>query len=206
MNLASLKDIPASFSLAKKALLFCFIVSLSISIGSLVWTYFTLKHAKNTAFVLTKEGQAALVTIIEKNDIDNYRKPEIIHHIKMFHSNFWEIDQFNYKRQIDKALYLTGNSGKELFQTLEANGHFAKIATENLTQQIEVDSIKIDDNSYPYKAQFDGKLRVLRTDQKVESINGFRAKFVLYNVSRTNENPHGLLIENYHLELNPLRK
>jgi hypothetical protein len=206
MNLASLKDIPASFSLAKRAVLFCFIVSLTVSIGSLLWTHFTIQNVKNTAYVLTNEGQAALIMSIDKNDIDNYRRPEIMNHIKMFHSHFWEIDQFNYKRRIDRALNLSGDSGKDLFQSLEASGHFAKIVTENLTQEIEVDSITVADQSYPYHAQFFGKLRVLRTDQRIESVNTIRAQFILYNVSRTDMNPHGLLIDNYHLELSPIRK
>jgi conjugative transposon TraK protein len=206
MNLKSLKDIPASFSLAKRALLFCMIFSIVISLGSMVWAYYTIRYVKNTAYILTKDGQAALISVIDMNEIDHYRKPEILNHINMYHSYFWDIDQFNYKRRIDNALYLAGNSGKELFQTLEASGHFAKIVTENLTQKIEVDSIKIEEETYPYKAEIYGKLHVFRTDQKAESTNKLRAKFILYNVSRTDKNPHGLLIENYHLELNPFGK
>ncbi|WP_378188144.1 VirB8/TrbF family protein [Aquimarina sp. W85] len=204
MDLKSLKDIPANFALARRALLFCLIMSITISIGSLIWAYITTNNIKNSAFVLTKDGQAALLQTIPIGAIDDYRKPEIINHVKMFHKAFWEIDQFNYKRKIDKALYLSGRSGKQLFKTLEANGHFAKISTQNLTQKIEIDSIKVNDQVTPYQAKFYGKLKVLRTDQKSESINDIRAKFVLYNVARTNKNPHGLLIENYHLESKPV--
>ncbi len=206
MNLQSLKDIPASFALAKRSLLFCLIISVSVSTGSLVWAFVTTNNIKNTAFVITKEGQAALMQGVAISEIDAYRKPEIINHIKMFHKAFWEIDQFNYERSIDRALYLSGRSGKQLFKTLQANGHFAKISTENLTQKIDIDSIKVNDKVKPYKAVFYGKLHVLRTDQKAESVNKFRAKFVLHNVARTNKNPHGLLIENYHLESKPIAK
>ncbi|UOB18434.1 hypothetical protein [Abyssalbus ytuae] len=202
MDLKSLKDIPSSFSLVKKALIFCFVVTILVSTGSLFWAYYTTRTLKNTAYVLTKDGHAALMQAINENEIDSYRKPEIIHHINMFHLAFWEIDQFNYERKINDALYLAGDAGKRLYKTLEASGHFAKISTENLTQKIEVDSIVVNDEVYPYSGNFYGKLRVLRTDQKVESVNGFKAKFILYNVARTNKNPHGLLIENYHLDLN----
>ncbi|GAA0716315.1 conjugative transposon protein TraK [Aquimarina litoralis] len=204
MDLKSLKNIPASFALAKRALLYCLIISTLISIGSLVWAFVTTNNIKNTAFVLTKDGQAAMMQGISLNEVDEFRKPEIINHIKMFHESFWEIDQFNYKRRIDRALYLSGRSGKQLFKTLQANGHLAKLVTENLTQKIDIDSIKVNDKVTPYKAKFYGKLRVSRTDQKVESVNEFRANFVLHNVARTNENPHGLLIENYLLKSKPI--
>lgn len=204
MDLQSLKNIPASFALAKRALFYCLIVSMGISISSLIWAFITTNNLKNTAFVLTKEGQAAMMQGIALNEVDVYRKPEILNHIKMFHKAFWEIDQFNYERRINKALYLSGRSGKQLFKTLQANGHLAKIVTENLTQKIDIDSIKVNDKLTPYQAQLFGKLRVSRTDQKTESINEFRAKFVLHNVARTNKNPHGLLIENYLLQSKPV--
>jgi type IV secretory pathway TrbF-like protein len=206
MDLQSLKNIPTSFAIAKRALFFCGIITLTVSLGSLLWAYFATLNIKNTAYVLTKDGQAALINIIPENEIDTYRLPEIKHHIKMFHLDFWEIDQFSYERKIDKALYLSGDSGKKLYKTLLANGHFAKISTENLAQKIEIDSISVNDKIYPYQASIYAKLKVLRTDQKTESINSFYAHFVLYNVSRTNENPHGLLIENYQLELTPIIK
>lgn len=200
MDLKSLRDIPASFALAKRALLFCIIIASLVSIGSLVWAYFTAKTIRNTAFMITEEGQAALIHGVTSSTIDTYRKPEIVNHVKMFHSYFWEIDQFNYERRIDNALYLAGESGRRLFQTLEASGHFANLKTENLIQKLEIDSINVNDKVRPYKAEFYGKLRVLRTDQRLESVNTLMASFVLYNVARTDRNPHGLLIENYSLE------
>lgn len=204
MDLQSLKNIPASFALAKKALFYGLIVSLLMSTGSLVWAFVTTKAIRNTAYILTEDGQAALIKGVSVNEIDVYRKPEILNHIRMFHKSFWEIDQFNFERRINKALYLSGRSGKQLYKTLQANGHLAKLVTENLTQKIEIDSIKVNDQVIPYEARLYGKLKVSRTDQKVESVNEFRAKFVLHNVARTNQNPHGLLIENYLLQSKPV--
>lgn len=200
MDLKSLKDIPASFALAKRALLFCLLIAVIVSIGSLLWAYVTINTMKNTAFVITQQGQAALIHSASMSTIDAYRKPEIVNHIKMFHKYFWEIDQFNYERRIDNALYLAGESGKRLYQRLEASGHFANLKTENLIQKLEIDSIKVNDKVIPYQGEFYGKLRILRTDQKVESVNKLRATFVLYNVARIDRNPHGLLIENYSME------
>ena len=204
MDLQSLKNIPASFALAKKALFYGLIVSLLMSTGSLVWAFVITKAIRNTAYILTEDGQAALIKGVSVNEIDVYRKPEILNHIRMFHKSFWEIDQFNFERRINKALYLSGRSGKQLYKTLQANGHLAKLVTENLTQKIEIDSIKVNDQVIPYEARLYGKLKVSRTDQKVESVNEFRAKFVLHNVARTNQNPHGLLIENYLLQSKPV--
>jgi len=84
-----------------------------------------------------------------------------------------------------------------LYLSLKANGHFARIQSQNLVQKLDIDSIKINDKEYPYHGSVYGKLSVSRVDQKVSTQNLFYASFDLFNVARTENNPHGLLIENY---------
>jgi len=205
MDLKTLKDIPSSFSLAKRALVICLLVSLTITGGSLYWAFNIGKEFTETTFVLTEDGRAAFARKIASSEIDSYRKPEIISHSRTFHKLFWEFDQFNYEKKIGKSLYLIGTTGKELYLSLKAQGHYSRIESQNLTQKLEIDSIKIEDQSLPYKGIVYGKLKVKRTYQKSESADKIIATFDLHNVSRTEKNPHGLLIENYNVRTQAIK-
>ncbi len=200
MDLKALKDIPSSFSLAKRSLMICLIISLLVTGGSLYWSFMISKTFTETTFVLTEDGRAAFARRVTSSEVDSYRKPEIINHAKTFHKLFWEFDQFSYERKIGESLYLIGATGKQLYLSLKAQGHYSTIESQNLVQKLEIDSIKIDDKSVPYQGVLYGKLKVNRVYQKSESVDKMTATFDLHNVSRTEKNPHGLLIENYNVK------
>lgn len=197
MDLKELRNIPNSFSLAKKGIVFSFLLSIIVLFSCLVWTIYVIGKYSETIYIVTENGQAVAARSVSSNEVDNYRLPEIKNHVKVFHKLFWEYDQFSYERRVDEALYLIGESGKDLYLTLKANGHFSRIQSENLVQKMNIDSLIIDDKVIPYRAIVYGKIKITRTDQKATQTNSFSSNFQIYNVSRTEQNPHGLLIENY---------
>jgi len=198
MDLKKLREIPSTYSLVKKALFLSFFITIIAIVSSSVWAVYVSKVFTKKIYVITEKGQAAIANSMNNDqDYENYRLPEIKNHIKVFHRLFFGYDQFSYDKNINEALYLIGNSGKELYLSLKANGHFARIQSQNLVQKLEIDSIKVNDKEYPYHASVYGKLNVSRVDQNVSTKNLFYASFDLYNVARTENNPHGLLIENY---------
>ncbi|SIR72194.1 MULTISPECIES: hypothetical protein [unclassified Chryseobacterium] len=198
MDLKKLREIPSTYSLVKKALFLNFFITLIAIVSSSVWAVYVSKVFTKKIYVITEKGQAAIANSMNNDkDYENYRLPEIKNHIKVFHRLFFGYDQFSYDNNINEALYLIGNSGKQLYLSLKANGHFARIQSQNLVQKLDIDSIKVNDKVYPYQAFVYGKLNVSRVDQNVSSKNLFFASFDVYNVARTENNPHGLLIENY---------
>ncbi len=206
MNLQSLKDIPSSFFVVKMSLIVSLLTTVVAVVGSLFWAYTINEELAGTGFILTEDGKAAMLKGVKASEIDQYRVPEIINHAKTFHKLFWNIDQFNYERSINEALYLIGDSGKQMYLSLKAQGHFSKIDTQNLTQEIAIDSIAVNDRAIPYQCELYGMLKVKRTDQDKESVDPIVATFELHNVSRTEKNPHGLLIENYLIKSNTVPK
>jgi len=197
MELNSLKDIPKTFKIVKIALLTSVILSLSVSVSALVWSYSMCAQYQDTTYLISNEGKAVMLNSSNKYKTDQNRKPEIINHIKEFHKLFFEVDQFDYESKVGKSLYLIGNSGKDLYKTLKAKRYYSKIVSNNLEHQIIIDSIHVNEKMHPYKGELYGKLVIKRTDQKLENIEKLYSSFELKNVSRTKDNPHGLLIENY---------
>ncbi|KAA1246741.1 hypothetical protein [Aquimarina sp. RZ0] len=197
MELDSLKNIPKTFTTIKIALFTSFALCVLISFGSMLWSYRVSTKYIDTTYLLTNDGKAILINSIDKYQVDQTRKPEIIDHIKVFHKHFFEIDQFNYEQRIDKALHLIGSSGKDLYLTRKHNGHYSDLLSNNFEHHLQIDSIKVDDSSHPYRGEFYGKVIVKRTDNQLESVNNLYTSFRLQNISRSEKNPHGLLIENY---------
>lgn len=197
MELKSLKEIPVTFSVVKKALYICVGLSLFISISSMAWSYKMASAYLNTTYIVTNEGKALMLNSANTYKVDQFRKPEIVNHIKEFHRLFFEIDQFDYEERINRALYLIGNSGRDLYLTSKQKGFYSNIIANNLEHKLQIDSVKVDHTRNPYLGEFYGKVVVKRTDQKSVNFERLYASFELRNVARTENNPHGLIIENY---------
>ena len=206
MDLKSLKDIPTSFSLAKNALIGCVIICSICVIGAFSWTFYISNTFAETAFIISDSGQMALAKRIGAKQFADYREPELKNHIKNFHQRFWNLDQFSIQKNMTSALHLIGNSGKQLYLSMKANGHYSKIRNQNLVQTLKLDSITLDTRQIPYKCAYYGKLKIRRTDQVREKVDYFKAFFDVHNVTRTDLNPHGLLIEKYDVDTAPFRK
>lgn len=204
MDLKSLKDIPTSFSLAKRALIVCLIVSIMNTIAITAWAFYITNTFGETAYIITDSGQMALAKGLGDTEFADYREPEIKNHIKNFHQRFWNLDQFSIQNNMTSALHLIGNSGKQLYLSMKANGHFSKIRNQNLVQTLALDSIVLDTRVNPYRCGYYGKLKIRRTDQVKEKVEILSAVFDVHNVTRTDLNPHGLLIENYDVNTRPL--
>jgi len=200
MEFESLKNIPQNFKILKLALFITLAVSLVTTVGALFWSYSVIKEYRSTAYVLTEDGRAVLARGYGKTDMSRLRKPEIINHIKVFHKLFFEIDQFNHEERTDQALYLIGNSGKDMYKTFTAKRYYSNLSSNNLSNKLIVDSIVVEERSTPYLGAFYGKIIVKRTDQELENVQNIFATFEIHNVNRTLENPHGLLIENYNIK------
>jgi len=198
MELKSLKEIPATFSVVKMSLFICLAVSLLVSMGSLFWSYKLSSENLNTTYVITGDGKAIMLSKAN-SEVDQNRLPEIINHVKEFHKLYFEIDQYNYEQRISKALHLIGNSGRDMYLTMKGKGFYSNIIANNLKHELEIDSVLINHKTTPYKGQFYGKVIVKRTDQKMQNTKEVFSYFELHNVARTKENPHGLVIENYHV-------
>ena len=153
---------------------------------------------RSYVYILDNKGEAYIASIL--NDELDYRTPEIHHHLVSFHNLFFNINQNNQKVNIDKALNLIGEEGKHYFITLDKKGWYKSIKLNNLQQSINITSIDINDKIYPYVATVKGITSVSRVGGNEDTIKKeYIANLTLINVSRTMENPHGLMIEQYEI-------
>jgi len=118
-------------------------------------------------------------------------------HVKTFHHLFFTLDPDDkvIKTNLTKALYLADASAKREYDNLKENGYYSGIISGNISQTIKVDSISIDIDQYPYRFRCYATQSIIRTTSIVS--RSLITEGALRNVSRSDNNPHGFLIERW---------
>lgn len=118
-------------------------------------------------------------------------------HIKMFHYYFFTLDPDDkvIQANITRALYLADNSVERIYSNLKEQGYYADIISSNISQQVSIDSVTVDVNQYPYTFRCYAKEKLIRATSIVT--RSLITEGYLRNVSRSDNNPHGFLIEKW---------
>ena len=120
-------------------------------------------------------------------------------HVRMFHYYFFTLhpDDKVIQSNIQKALYLADGSAQKQHDNLRENSYYANIISGNVSQEINIDSIRIDINQYPFYFRCTAKQKIIRTTSIVT--RNLITEGYLRNVSRSDNNPHGFLIERWNI-------
>jgi conjugative transposon TraK protein len=118
-------------------------------------------------------------------------------HISLFHTYFFTLDPDDkvIEKNISKALYMADASAKKQYNNLKETGYYANIIAGNISQQISIDSITVDTKSEPYFFHCYGTEKIIRPNSIVT--RNLITQGYLRNVSRSDNNPHGFLIERW---------
>lgn len=118
-------------------------------------------------------------------------------HVKTFHQLFFTLDpdEKSINAGVTKALYFADGSAKRIYDDLKENGYYAGLISGNINQTITIDSVTIDVNQYPYRFRCYATQIIIRpTSMTTRSLV---TEGALRNVSRSDNNPHGFLIERW---------
>lgn len=118
-------------------------------------------------------------------------------HVKMFHQYFFSLDPDDkvIQANITRALYLADGSAKRVYESLKENNYYAGIIAGNVSQEINVDSVSLNMNSYPYYFRCYATEKITRPSSI--TTRSLITEGYLRNVSRSDNNPHGFLIEKW---------
>jgi conjugative transposon TraK protein len=118
-------------------------------------------------------------------------------HVKTFHKFFFTLDPDDkvIKANITKALYMADESAKRVYDDLKENGFYSGIISGNISQTILIDSVSIDIREYPYRFRCYARQNIIRTTSIIK--RSLITQGNLRNVSRSDNNPHGFLIERW---------
>lgn len=118
-------------------------------------------------------------------------------HVKMFHTYFFSLDPDDkvIQSNINKALYLADASAKRVYESLKENNYYTGIISGNVSQEITVDSVWINMKVYPYYFRCFATEKITRIT--TITTRSLITEGYLRNVSRSDNNPHGFLIEKW---------
>jgi len=94
-----------------------------------------------------------------------------------------------------KALYLADGSADGEYKRLQEQRYFQYIIAGNVSQKIVVDSVIVSTDTYPYYFRCYATVTITRATLK--TTRGMVTQGYLRVVSRSDNNPHGFLIEKW---------
>lgn len=156
------------------------------------------------SYKLTAESQQRIYILANGKALEAYsadRKDNIPvearDHVKMFHHFFFSLDPDEkvIQSNITKALYLADGSAKQQYDNLKENGYYSNLIAGNISQEIQSDSIIINTETYPYYFRYKGQQKIIRPT--TIAIRNLVTEGYLRNVSRSDNNSHGFLIEKW---------
>jgi conjugative transposon TraK protein len=167
----------------------CIIISLFIAYKS----YQLASQSQQKIFILANGKALEAFAADRKDNIPVEAKD----HVKMFHHYFFTLDPDEkvIQANITKALYLADASAKQQYDNLKENGYYSNIISGNISQELLVDSVEINISSYPYYFRFKGQERIIRPTTIIT--RSLITEGYLRNVSRSDNNAHGFLIEKW---------
>lgn len=176
-------------------------VLLAVSLVLIVFSSFVfisslqlVERSRQKIYVLDN-GKSLLLAL--RADISENRPAEARDHIKRFHELFFtmEPDKQYIENNTREALFLADDSAMKQYRSYKENNVYNQVIASDISMTLETDSVHIDFSAYPYQFRFFGKQRIVRksniTIRRLETTGQLR------NISRTDNNPHGFLIENW---------
>lgn len=156
-------------------------------------SYELVKSKKEKVYVLIN-GKALEAYSSERKD---NLAVEAKDHIKTFHNQFFTLspDEKGIEASTGQAMNLADQSAKKIYDDLKEGNYYSNIISSNINQTIKTDSVLLDMNTIPFAFRYYGIETLTRpTSVLTRSIvtSGY-----LREISRTENNPHGFLIERW---------
>lgn len=160
---------------------------------TVIKSYEVVQAAQDRIYILANGKAIEAFSAERKDNIP----VEARDHVKMFHHHFFTLhpDDKVIQANILKALYLADASARRQYENLRENSYYANIISGNVSQEISIDSIRIDTNQYPFYFKCHGVQRIIRTTSMVT--RSLITEGYLRTVQRSDNNPHGFLIERW---------
>ncbi|MES2650542.1 MAG: conjugative transposon protein TraK [Bacteroidota bacterium] len=193
------KNIDTAFRHIKRFSIFLILANVFCTCFCIYKSYDMVDRAQNRIHILYNGKVLEAIASDKKTNLE----VELRDHIKTFHQFFFTLspDDKAIKTNVSKALYLADESAKKQSDNLRESGYYNNIISANISQEIEVDSIRLDVNQYPYT------FTCYATQRLVRSTSTITRKLVTQGKVRdikaqTDNNPHGFLIQGWEILIN----
>ncbi len=193
------KNIDTAFRHIKTFSIFLILANVLIVCFSLYKSYQLSEQAQNKVFILYNGKVLEAVASDRKSNLP----VELRDHIRTFHHYFFTLtpDEKAIQGTLSKALYLADESAKRQYDNLRESGYYNNLIAANVSQEIEVDSIRLDVDSYPYRFTCFATQNLSRSSS--QAVRKLITQGHIRDLkTQTDNNPHGFLIQNWEITEN----
>jgi conjugative transposon TraK protein len=158
-------------------------------------SYKMVNQAQERIYLLANGKALAALSAERRDNVD----VEARDHIKMFHYYFFTLDPDDkvIDSNIKEALYLADGTAEKQYEDLKENGYYSSVIAGNISQQIAIDSVQLNLQNYPYYFKYYATEKIIRPTAIVT--RSLVTEGYLRNVSRSENNAHGFLIERWRI-------
>lgn len=188
------KDIEKSFKgvsrLAVVSVALSLVFSLVVGISALSYA----ERQREKIYVLD-QGKSLLLAL--QTDAVMSKEIEVKDHVTRFHELMFTLSpqKQTIQENLDRAFNLADRSAYDYSQDLAEKGYYSRLVSANISQQMIVDSVVFQGNGYPYQVKTYARQYVIR--ESTMSEYAFVSSCQVLNASRSDVNPHGLIVEKF---------
>jgi conjugative transposon TraK protein len=187
-----------------KAVRWVGIVSMAGSLAISGWAIYTGAREADRAYAriyVLSNGKAMAAMAADSSE---NLPVEARDHLRNFHHYFFDLgpDEKAIKASIDKSFYLADGSAKVLYDNLLESGYINGLISGNITQSVVLDSIWLDMSQEPYAFRCMGVQTLIRSTSLTTRSIVTRGYLRRKDVERSDNNPHGFIIERFEVEQN----
>ncbi len=194
MEFKSLKNIESAF---KQIRLFgiVFLCTCAVVMCWSLWKAYSFAEAQRQKIYVLDQGKSLMLALSQ--DLSQNKPVEAREHVKRFHELFYTLapDKSAIESNIQRALFLTDKSAFDHYNDLSEKGYYNRIISGNINQRIEVDSVSCNFNTYPYDVTTHARQFIIRENSITE--RNLVTTGRLQNSVRSDNNPHGFVLESF---------
>lgn len=172
-----------------------FLCSCALTTCYAVWKAYDFAEAQRQKIYVMDEGKSLMLALAQ--DLSQNRPVEAREHVRRFHELFFTLapDKAAIESNIERALFLADRSAFEHYRDLAEKGYYNRIVSGSINQRIAVDSVVCNFDRYPYVVTTYARQQIIR--EKTLTERSLITQGRLQNSQRSDNNPHGFLLEDF---------
>lgn len=192
MEFKSLRNIETSF---RQLRLFgiVYLGVCTLLAGFSILKAYSFAEAQRQKIYVLDNGKSLMLALSQ--DLEQNRPVEAREHVRRFHELFFSLapDKDAIEGNVRRAMFLSDRSAYTHYVDLAEQGYYNRVISGNMSQRIEVDSVRCDFSAYPYGVTTYARLFIIRERSVTERSLVTQGR--LLNSTRSDNNPHGFILE-----------
>lgn len=171
-----------------------FSIGLSFLTCAFFYTVYIIQIKEKDKVIYVLDNKAAIKA--RALSINENREVEVRDQLGRFIDLFFTLDPDLrvIKQNVNQALNISDESVKSLNYARNEKGYYSQLINNSISSRVFTDSIVVDMSRQPYQATYFGRQELIRLT--TTSVRKLVVSCYMRDVQRSNENSHGLLVEN----------